>query len=214
MNKRKAVYALGTLIFAGAALLLFIIAANEQSVLARGSPAPDEVRLQDLGARRLEHNKHIELSNFYFGKQYIYTAKLVQFRDVYVPVFAKGQPEEGSHLQVLVWIRNDRNSNQPLIESEQQLQQLVADMDRNSRTITGVLVKPEDRVRTLTLDAYPGTNAAALQVLWARNFPEQGDIDILWGIVALCLIAAAGCAVAYKRTPRITQSPAFQERNR
>ena len=202
MKRKRAVYALGMLIFFGAALLIFILAANEQSVLASGQPVTERVSLQDLTKRSNGGNQHIELADFYFGRQYIYTAKVVQFTEVYVPVFAKGQPEDAAHLQLLVWIRNDRNSNQRLIQSQQDLDELVADFNRNPRTLEGVLVKPISRVRSLTQDAYPGVDTAGLQVLWARNFPEQNSINLLWGMMAFCLVAAGACLVAFVRTPK------------
>jgi hypothetical protein len=140
--------------------------------------------------------------DFYFGKQYIYAAKLVQFRDVYVPVFPNGEPENASNLQILLWIRNDRNSNEPLIESQQDLDQFVAEFNRRPKSVTGVLRKPTDKVRALTADAYPGTNTQSLQVLWARHFPAQQSIKVLWSILTLCLVAAAACAVTYRRQSR------------
>ena len=199
-NRKRALYALGMLMFFGIGLLTFTIAANEQSVLGSGRPEADRISLQDLMTRGNPGNKHIELADYYFGKQFIYTAKLIQFQDVYVPVFVKGQPEDGAHLQVLVWIRNDRNSNQGLIQSYQELDQLVADYNRNPRTISGVLVRPISRVKALTLEAYPGTNAAALQVLWARDFPDPSSMYFWWGLMAGCFVAAGACLVAFRRT--------------
>jgi hypothetical protein len=64
------------------------------------------------------------------------------------------------------------------------------------------LRKPTDKVRTLTADAYPGTNRQSLQILWARHFPDQQSINVLWGIWTLCLVAAVACAVAYRRQSR------------
>jgi hypothetical protein len=87
VKKKKAFYALAVMIFLGAGLALFIIGADEQSVISSGAPAAEKIRLQELITRGSGKNKHVELADFYFGKQYIYTAKLVQFRDVYVPVF-------------------------------------------------------------------------------------------------------------------------------
>lgn len=196
------------LMFFGIGLLVFIITMNEQSVLGSGRPEANRISLQDLMTRGAPGNKHIELADFYFGKQFIYATKLVQFQDVYVPVFAKGQPEDGAHLQVLVWIRNDRNSNQGLIQSYQEVDELVADYHRNPRTMSGVLVRPIDRVKELTLEAYPGTNTAALQVLWARDFPSQDAVDIFWGLMVLCLLAAGACLVAFRRTgkPQVRNS--------
>jgi hypothetical protein len=208
MNKKKAIYALGMLVFLGCASLLLILAADEQRVMSSGSPASDRIALSDLIAHGPGTNRHIELADFYFGKQYIYSAKLVQFKDVYVPVFAKGQPESGSNLRLLVWIRNDRNSNQRLIESEPELDQLVAQFNRYPATISGVLQKPTAQVRTLTAEAYPGTDPAALQVLWARNFPEQKSINILWAMFAVCLALAIACGIAYRRIPRPTGTKA------
>jgi len=105
-------------------------------------------------------------------------------------------------LQLLVWIRNDRNSNQRLIQSQQDLDELVSDFNRNPRTLDGVLVKPISRVRSLTQDAYPGVDTAGLQVLWARNFPDQSSINLLWGLMAFCLVAAGACLVAFVRAPK------------
>ena len=202
MKKKKALYALAMLIFLGADLTLFIVAADEQSVVSNGLPVAEQIRLQDLITRGSDKNNHVELADFYFGKQYIYTTKLVQFRDVYVPVFSNGRPENASNLQVLIWIRNDRHSNEPLIESPQDLDRFVAEFNRHPGSVSGVLRKPTDRVRTLTADAYPGMNPQSLQVLWARHFPTQESVNILWTLCTLCLITGAVCAVAYRRQPR------------
>ena len=210
MKKKKAFYALAVMIFLGAGLALFIIAADEQSVISSGAPAAEKIRLQELMTRGSGNNKHVELADFYFGKQYIYTAKLVQFRDVYVPVFPNGQAENPSNLQVLIWIRNDRNSDEPLIESQQDLDRFVAEFNRHPRSLTGILRKPTDKVRTLTADAYPGMNRQSLQVLWARHFPAQQSINILWSIWTLCLLVAAVCAVAYWRQSRSSGAGASQ----
>jgi len=202
VKKKKAFYALAVMILLGAGLVLFIVAAEEQSVISSGLPAADRIRLQDLITQGSGKNKHVELVDFYFEKQYIYAAKMVQFRDVYVPVFPHGESENASNLQILVWIRNDRNSNEPLVESQQDLDRFVAEFNRRPRSVTGILRKPIDKVRTLTADAYPGTNRQSLQILWARHFPDQQSINVLWGILTLCLVAAAACAVAYRRQSR------------
>jgi hypothetical protein len=201
VKKKKALYALGVLIFLGASLALFIIAADEQSIISSGQPSAQRISLRDLITQGVGQNKHVELAGFYFGKQYIYATKLVQFQDVYLPVFADGEPENASNLRILLWIRNDRNSNERLMESAQDLDRFVADFNRRPRSITGVLRQTANRVRTLTAHAYPGTNGQSLQVLWARHFPAQESINVLWGICALCLVAAA-CAVAYRRQSR------------
>jgi hypothetical protein len=202
VKKKKAFYALAVMILLGAGLALFIVAAEEQSVISSGLHAADRIRLHDLITQGSGKNKHVELVDFYFGKQYIYAAKLVQFRDVYVPVFPNGESENASNLQILLWIRNDRNSNEPLVESQQDLDRFVAEFNRRPRSVTGILRKPTDKVRTLTADAYPGANRQSLQILWARHFPDQQSINVLWGIWTLCLVAAAACAVAYRRQSR------------
>ena len=115
--------------FFGSALMVFIIAADEQSMISSGVSTPDGIRLQDLVTRGSGNNKHIALSDFYFGRQYIYATKLVQFEEVYGPIFPEGQPENGANLRILVWIRNDRNSNQRLIQN--------AIWINLSRTLTG-----------------------------------------------------------------------------
>ena len=203
MKKKKALYALAVLIFLGASLVLFIVAADEQSIISSGQSAAQRISLHNFITQGFGSNKHVELADFYFGKQYIYATKLVQFQDVYLPVFSDGEPENANNLRVLVWIRNDRNSNERLIESTQDLDRFVADFNRRPRPITGVLKQPIGRVRALTVDAYPGTDGQSLQVLWARHFPDQESINVLWGICALCLVAAAACAVAYKRQYRV-----------
>ena len=199
MTKKKALYALAMLVLLGCGLMMFIIAANEQSVISSGLPAADRIRLQDLIAQGSAKNKHVELLDFYFGKRFIYTTELAQFNDVYVPVFPSGQSETASNLQVLVWIRNDRNSNEPLLQSTQDLGQFVTQFNRYPRSITGVLRQPTERVRSLTADAYQGTNGQSLQVLWARDFPTQDSVNVQWSTCLACLTAAAVCAVAYKR---------------
>jgi hypothetical protein len=120
--------------------------------------------------------------------------------------FPKGQAENPSNLQVLIWIRNDRNSDERLIESQQDLDRFVAELNRHPRSLSGILRKPTDKVRTLTADAYPGMNRQSLQVLWARHFPAQQSINILWSVWTLCLVAAAVCAVAYWRQSRSSRS--------
>jgi len=85
------------------------------------------------------------------------------------------------------------------MESQQDLDRFVAEFNRRPRSVIGVLRKPADKVRTLMADAYPGTNPQSLQVLWARHFPAQQSINVLWSILTLCLVAAAACAVTYRR---------------
>ena len=198
-KKKKALCALAILVFLGCSLIIFIIAADEQSVMSSGLPAADRVRLQDLVTQGPGKNKHVELVDFYFGKRFIYTTELVQFNEVYLPVFPSEQSESASNLQVLVWIRNDRNSNEPLLQSTQELGRFVAQFNRDPRSVMGVLRQPTDRVRSLTADAYPGTNGQSLQVLWARDFPTQDSINAQWSICVACLVVAALFAVAYKR---------------
>ena len=199
VKKKKALYALGVMIFLGASLALFIVAMDEQSVISSGLSTAEKIRLQDLITKGSNKNKHVELLDFYFGKQYIYATKLVQFKEVYLPVFPRGQAETASNLQLLVWIRNDRNSNEPLIETRQELDRFVTEFNQNPRSVSGILRKPTGTVQKLTADAYPGLSDRPLQILWARHFPDQASISALWLILVLCLAAAVGCAVAYKR---------------
>lgn len=199
--KKKALYALAALILFGTALMVFILAANEQSVLSNGLPTAKRIRLQDLIAQGPPANRHVELVDFYFGKRYIYATQLVQFRDVYLPVFPSGAPENAGNLRVLLWIRNDRDSNQRLIESAADLDRWVDEFNLHPRPLKGVLQKPIERVRTLTTGAYPGTNLESLEILWARNFPTQQSANVLWTICALCLAGTVICAVAYRRQP-------------
>jgi hypothetical protein len=103
-KKTKAVYALAMLCLFGFALLAFILAANEQSVISSGSPAVNRISLQDLVAQGPGKNKHIELVDFYFGRTFIYTTELVQFNEVYVPVFPRREPEDGANLRL--WARH------------------------------------------------------------------------------------------------------------
>ena len=204
MNQKKlrAFYALLMLMCFGISLVLFVIAADEQNIVSNGRPEASRISLQELIAHGPGANKHIELTGFYFGKQYVYTTKLVQFKEVYVPVFPKGTAEDSSNLHLLLWIRNDRNSNQPLIENQRQLDELVGGFNRNPDSISGVLHTPPTTVRKLTADAYPGTDTEALQVLWARNFPDQQSANLMWGMMILCF--AGGCVffVAYRRQSR------------
>jgi len=183
----------------GCGLIVLILAANEQSIISSGLPTADKISLQDLTTQGSGTNKHIELADFYFGKTFIYTTELVQFNEVYVPMIRSGQAEGGRNLHLLLLIRNDRNSNMPLIQTRGELGRFVAEFDRHPRSVTGVLRKPTDRVRSLTAEAYPGTNGQSLQVLWARYFPTQDSANILWGICVLCLVGAVACAVAYRR---------------
>jgi hypothetical protein len=198
-EKTKALYALAMLGLFGCGLTMFILAADQQSIISGGLPAADKISLQKLIAQGYSRNKHVELAGFYFGKTFIYTTELVQFNEVYVPMFANGQPEDGRNLHLLLLIRNDRNSNEPLIQTRGELGQFVAEFNRDPRSVTGVLRNPMDRVRSLTAEAYPGTNGQLLQVLWARDFPTQNSANIQWSICVVCLVGAAACAVAYRR---------------
>jgi hypothetical protein len=201
VKKKKAVYALCVMIFLGASLALFIVAADEQSVISSGLNTAEKIRLQDFIMKGFKKNKHVELLDFYFGKQYIYASKMVQFKDVYLPVFPSGQPENVSNLRLLVWIRNDRNSNEPLIETPQDLDRFVAEFNRHPRSVSGILRTPSHTVQKLATDAYPGLSNRSLQILWARHFPDQISTNVVWCLMVLCLAAALGCTVAYKRQP-------------
>jgi hypothetical protein len=198
-RKIKALYGLAVLILFGASLMLFILASDEQSILSSGLPAAASIRLQDLITKGPGKNKHVQLVDFYIGKQYIYASKLVQFKEVYLPAFPEGQPENASNLHLLLWIRNDRNSNTRLIENEQDLNRFVAEFNRSPRSITGVLRKPIDRVRTVAAEAYPGLDRESLQILWARDFPSQQSVNVLWSILMLCLAGALSCARMYRQ---------------
>ena len=201
-SKKRALYALGILCFLAACLLLFIIAADEQSVLSTGLTTAERVSLADFIAKGPRKNQHIELTDFYVGKPYLYAAKLVQFKEVYVPLFPTGELENADNLHLLLWIRNDRNSNERLIQSEQDLDRFMAQLSRNPRSVTGVLRRPIERVRKLTAEAYPGANVESLQVLWARKFPDQRSTNVLWILSASCFVAAGVCAFAYRRSGR------------
>jgi len=201
-NKTKALYALVVLGLVGCGLTVFILAADEQSIISSGLPAAEKISLQGLIQQRSSRSKHVELADLYFGKTFIYTTELVRFNEVYVPMFANGQPEDGRNLHVLLLIRNDRNSNEPLIQTRDELGQFVAEFNRGPRSVRGVLRNPIDRVRSLTAEAYPGTNVRLLQVLWARDFPNQNSANILWSICVGCLVGAAACVVAYRRQGR------------
>ena len=202
MKKKKALYALAVLISWALVWHSSSLPRTNSPSYRAGSLQLSESAFHNFITQGFGRNKHIELADFYFGKQYIYATKLVQFQDAYLPVFPDGEPENASNLRIQLWIGNDRNSSERLIESAQDLDRFVADFNRRPRSITGVLRQPTDRVRTLTADANPGTNGQSLQVLWARHFPTQQSINFLWGICALCLVAAA-CVVAYRRQSRI-----------
>jgi hypothetical protein len=185
----------------GCSLMMFIMAADEQSVISSGLPLADRIRLQDLIVHGLGKNKHVELQDFYFGKQFIFTTQLVNFNEVYLPVFPAGQPETAGNLKILVYIRNDRQSNEPLMQTREELNRFVAKFNRYPGSVTGVL-RPltDNRVRTLTSEAYSGTDTQSLQVLWARDFPTQDSVLVLWSICAAFLVASAVCLVAYRRS--------------
>ena len=202
MNRKKAFYALAMLLFAGAILGTFILAASEQSLLSAGSPEAAKIGLQDLMPQFPGRNKHVELTGFYFGKQYIYTAQAVQFKDVYLPVFAAGKPEEAGNLQILVWIRNDRSSNERFIESRSDLNEFVSKFNLVPRSVSGVLQNPTKRVRDFTAETYPGVNSEALQVLWARDFPSQKSVNVLWSLSIACFAATVVCGVAHRKQGR------------
>jgi hypothetical protein len=197
--KLKALYALAMLICFGISLLVFVMAADEQGIVSAGRPDANTLSLESLIAQGPGTNKHVTLTDFFFGRQFVFTTKLVQFNEVYVPMFAKGQAEDARNLHVLLWIRNDRHSNQPLIENQQQLDEFVAGVNRNAGSVSGVLHTPPTTVRNLTAEAYPGTDAQSLQALWARNFPEQQSANLLWGLLGLCFAGGCGFFVAYRR---------------
>lgn len=201
-KKLKAFYALLMLMCFGCSLLLFVIAADEQSIVSSGQTEANRISLRDLIAHGPGVNKHVELTDFYFGRQYVYTTKLVQFNEVYVPVFPKGTLEDASNLHLLLWIRNDRYSNQPLIQSQQQLDEFAAAWNRNPGSLSGVLHNPPSTVRKLTADAYPGADTQSLQAVWARNFPDQGSANLMWGMTMLCITGACVLFVAYRRQSR------------
>jgi hypothetical protein len=198
-KKLKAFYAMAMLLCFGSGLLVFVMAADEQSIVSSGQPDANTISLQSLITQGPGTNRHLALTDVFFGKQYVFTAQLVQFNEVYVPMFPKGQAEDARNLHVLLWIRNDRNSNQPLIQNQQQLDEFVAGMNRKPGSISGVLHSLPSTVRKLTAEAYPGTDTESLQALWARDFPDQHSVNLYWGVLGLSL--AGGCAflVAYRR---------------
>jgi len=133
-KKTKALYALGVLVLFGCGLTVFILAADEQSIISSGQPAPDKISPQELMTPGSCKNKHVELADLYFGKTFIFTTELVQFNEVYVPVFERGQAEGGRNLHLLLLIRNDRNSNEPFIQTRVELGRFVAEFKWGSKT--------------------------------------------------------------------------------
>lgn len=201
-KKLKAIYGFAMLMFFGSGLMVFVMAADEQSIVSGGQPEANTISLQNFMAQGPGANRHLALTDFFFGKQYVFTTQLVQFNEVYLPMFPKGRAEDAQNLRLLLWIRNDRNSNQPLIQNQQQLDEFVAQLRRSPAAVTGVLHSAPTTVRKMTADAYPGTDTQSLQVLWARDYPNQRSANMYWGVLGLCL--AGGCAffVAYRRKPR------------
>jgi len=206
MNRKKALYGLMMTLFASASLGLFILASTEQSLLSAGSPEAAKIGLSELTAQGSGNNKHVELNGFYFGQGFVYATELVQFNDVYIPVFATGEPEDGSHLRVLVWIRNDRNSNEQLIDNRKALVDFVSKFNRAPRAVSGVLKSPDREVRELAAKAYPGVNHESLQLLWARTFPSPRTTAYLWDLWLACLISAIVCGVVFRRQPKTRRS--------
>ena len=198
-KKLKALFAVAMMICFGSSLLVFVMAADEQSIVSGGQPQANTISLQRLIAHGPGTNRHLTLTGFFLGKQYVFTTSLVQFNEVYVPIFPKGETEDARNLHVLLWIRNDRKSNQPLIENQQQLDEFVDGVNRNSDSVSGVLHSPPSTVRRRTADAYPGTDTESLQALWARNFPDQQSANLLWGVLGVCLAGGCAFAVAYRR---------------
>jgi len=200
MTKKKKLSAMAALLFSGAGLMLFIIAADEQSVLVGGSAEAARMTLGQLVTNGPGANKHIELSDFNFGRTFIYDTKLVQFKDVYLPVFPKNQPQDAKNLKLLVWVRNDKNSNEPLIETRDQVEQFIAGFDTHTKTVTGVLKKPFSDVGKLTIQAYPGVDAKSLLLLWARKFPSQESVNTVWAACVGCVAAGiAACFFAMRK---------------
>lgn len=60
----------------------------------------------------------------------------------------------------------------------QELRRFVEAFNRAPRSVTGILRQPTSRVRSVTTDAYPGTNGDTLQVLWARDCPTQDSVNM------------------------------------
>jgi hypothetical protein len=52
----------------GCGLTVFILAADEQSIISSGLPGANKISLQELITQGSGRNKHVELANFYFGK--------------------------------------------------------------------------------------------------------------------------------------------------
>jgi hypothetical protein len=148
-KRSKALCALAVLVLFGASLMMFVLAADEQSIISSGLPTADKISLQELIAQGNRRNQHVEVADFYFGKTFVYTTDLIQFNEVYVPVFANGRPEDGKNLRLLLLIRNDRHSNEPLIQTREELGQFVAEFNRGPRSATGVLRNPIEKVRSL-----------------------------------------------------------------
>jgi hypothetical protein len=189
MDKKTKLFAIAMFLFLGLAMVLYIVASDEQSIRSGGTSEAVRMTLKELVAKRPAVNQHIELTAFDFGKVFIYNTKLVQFKEVYLPVFPQGEEQSAKNVKLLIWIRNDQNSNEPLIETRQQLEQFVSDFEKHPTAITGVLKRSLANVNNLTLDAYPGADTNALLLLWARKFPSQESTNTLWGLCALCLVS-------------------------
>ena len=87
-----------------------------QRVQARGRRPLREQVLQRFpaagGARRSSSSRLRSQKNPDAATIHVSRVQLVQFRDVYLPLFPNQQPENAGNLRVLLWIRNDRHSNE------------------------------------------------------------------------------------------------------
>jgi hypothetical protein len=89
-KRSKALCALAVLVLFGASSMMFVLAADEQSIISSGLPTADKINLQELSAQGNRRNRHVEVADFHFGKTFVDTTDLIQFNEVYVPMFANG----------------------------------------------------------------------------------------------------------------------------
>ena len=154
---------------------------REWTVYSKGSPLPQEVRLDELAKNGPVANVHVRVTDFALGEQYVVEEERGKWDRLWVPLFPARAPKDPRRIKVLVKTFG--------VTDERQLQQLY-----DKATLTGIIHEPNSLAAKELGElekCYPGADfSSALVLECGSEFPSGTKVGTLFGVGAALLVTA------------------------
>lgn len=208
--------ALSAMIFGCTALILLIMSAEETTLLGGSTLEPKAITLSELVKSEIDtsnkstagkrRNKHFQLTNYQFGKVVIYDSRIVDVRDLYLPVFEAGHVDDPHSLRLLIWLRNDQTSNEPHVRDISQFEPFIRKCVAEKHAFQGFLHDSNSIVSKLVEEAYPGCDTKSIKLLWCRTMPDKNVVAHIcfgWLVSALLCLSFTVIFIVQQRRNKV-----------